>query len=389
MTERLRLLVVVNSLDLGGTERHLQQVLIRLEPARYDIRVLLMRRGGVLEHNLRAAGITIWGGPFRRFPLRQITGFLLALWLIGQWRPAVVHFFLPEAYILGGLAACLNGHSSRRLMSRRSQNDYQRKHLIASWLERRLHGYMDGLLGNSRLVVDQLRNEGAAPARIGLLYNGVSAVSPSRGRAELRAALGLSDATLVFVLVANLIPYKGHADLIEALAQALPGLPPDCRLLCVGADSQGHGAALQALAKAHGVAEHIIWLGKLDAAADVAAVLHAADIGLLCSHEEGFSNAVLEALVAGLPMIVTDVGGNAEAVGDAGIVVPARNPAALTQALLRLADPATRSTLAARSQARAMCFSEADCIANYDRLYTDLAAGMKPELVLARLQEAI
>ncbi|MBP7063420.1 glycosyltransferase [Ferrovibrio sp.] len=384
---RIRLLVIANGLGVGGTERHLLQVLPQLDRDRFDIRLLLMHRDGALESAMAAAGIAIHGGPFRRFPLRPLFGFMHALRLLRGWKPDLVHCFLPEAYLIGGFAAWLSGIGPR-LMSRRSLNDYQAKHRLAGWLERRLHGCMTVLLGNSAAVVAQLAAEGVPAGRLGLLYNGVDLPQPSHARMAVRERLGLRDDTLVMVKVANLIPYKGHADLIEALALAAPALPADHMLLCVG-DDTGHGLALRALAKAHGVADRILWLGRMDNHRDVAALLNAADIGLLVSHEEGFSNAVLEGMAAGLAMLVTDVGGNAEAVGESGLVVPARQPAALAAALAKLADPPFRSTLGAAAHRRAgHLFSLPACIARYDALYAALAAGASTEAALQRMREA-
>lgn len=384
---RIRLLVIANSLDVGGTERHLLQILPGLDPQRFAVKLLLLRRGGALEPPMAAAGVTLHGGPFRRFPLRPLWGFLNATRLIRQWRPDLVHCFLPEAYLVGGGAAWLAG-SGPCLMSRRSLNDYQSKHRMAGWLERRLHRRMALLLGNAEAVAQQLIDEGMPPERVGIIRNGVNLAAPSRARAELRQALGIGENTLVFLLAANLIPYKGHADLIEALALAAPHLPADHVVLCAGADRQGWGAGLRALAKAHGVVDRLRWLGQIERPEDMAALLGCADAGLLCSHEEGFANAILEGMAAGLPMLVTNVGGNAEAVGDTGLVVPPRDPAALARGLVALADPVQRAALGAAARRRAQqCFSLAACLQQYEALYTDLAAGMTPEVAVARLRQ--
>jgi glycosyltransferase involved in cell wall biosynthesis len=98
---------------------------------------------------------------------------------------------------------------------------------------------------------------------------------------------------------------------------------------------------------------------------------------LLCSHQEGFSNAVLESMAAGLPAIVTDVGGNAEAVvdGETGLVVPPHAPARLAEAIVRLAnDPALCAELGAAARQRvAKHFSFKQCVSHYDGLYRMLA----------------
>ncbi len=83
-------------------------------------------------------------------------------------------------------------------------------------------------------------------------------------------------------------------------------------------------------------------------------VLAAADVLVMPSRNEGLSFAVIEAMAAGLPCVVSDGPGNPEAVADAGIVFPAGDEAALRVALIRLAaDPAERARLAAAARARA------------------------------------
>ena len=131
---------------------------------------------------------------------------------------------------------------------------------------------------------------------------------------------------MIGVVVANLIAYKGHRDLIEALALAAAKLPPAWQVLCVGADNDLR-PELEALAAAKGLAGNLRFLGQRF---DVGRLLEAADFGVLPSRaNEGFSNAILESMRAGLPMVVTDVGGNAEAVvdGRTGFVVPPADPA--------------------------------------------------------------
>ena len=152
-------------------------------------------------------------------------------------------------------------------------------------------------------------------------------------------------------------------------------LPADWRLLCVGCDD-GIGAALAAQAAALGLAGHIAFLGVRD---DVPALLAAADMALLCSHQEGFPNAVLEAQSAGLAMVVTDAGGTREAVVDAetAIVVPVGDTAALGTAIVRLAtEPGLRARMGAAARARIEReFRLEVAVDAYDRLYARLADG--------------
>jgi glycosyltransferase involved in cell wall biosynthesis len=114
----------------------------------------------------------------------------------------------------------------------------------------------------------------------------------------------------------------------------------------------------------------------------VANLLGASDVGLLCSHQEGFSIAILEAMAAGLPMIVTDVGGNAEAVldGVTGLVAPPHDPQALATSIVRLArDPKLRQRYGSAGRERVkLQFSLEACIAKYEALYGGLLRGRTP-----------
>jgi len=375
----VRLMVIVGQLGLGGTERHLAQVLPRLRDAGIDVVVFSFRAGGAIAESLQRAGVPVLAHRTRADGWR---GLLQAAALLVRElrarRPDIVHFFLPGAYLVGALCSAVV--RTKRVMSRRSLAHYQARYPGVRAAERQLHRRMDAVLANSRAVAAELLAEGVPPERLGLIHNGVAIPAVAPGRAAARARLSIADGALVMVCVANLIPYKGHRDLLAALERIRGRLPGDWLLLLVGRDD-GIGAALQSQAARAGIASHIRWVGSVG---DVADYLAAADIGVLASHEEGFSNAILEGMSAGLPMVVTDVGGNAEAVvdGDCGRVVPAHAPAELGAALLEFAlDPARRAACGARARARvAGHFSEARCIELYRDLYSRLARGVSPAI---------
>ena len=172
----------------------------------------------------------------------------------------------------------------------------------------------------------------------------------------------------------DLIPYKGHGDLLSALGSIRDALVDDWRLLCAGRDD-GIGAELRRQAQAAGIDSNVLWLGSRS---DIPELYGAADIAVLCSHQEGFSNSLLEAMRAGLGIVATEVGGNAEALdgGSAGLLVPAREPRALAHAIKRLADdPELRSTLGTCARARiADHFSLERSASEHGDLYRRLSA---------------
>lgn len=384
---RGRILYVIGSLDVGGAERHVSQIAMKLKERGWQTEVFVLSPGGPLTSMLTEVGIPIYGVHLpvwvSRFisnaRLRARVSLILTVAVLVKvlWhrRPAVLHFFLPAAYIIGGLASIF-AKTPARIMSRRSLNNYQLAHPFFTKIEQFLHPKMTFVCGNSKAVVKQLEDEGVNAERLRLIYNGIDFTSYNKpfDRTVARANANLPDDALVLVLVANLIPYKGHSDLIKALSIIKDLLPKPWVLLCLGRDD-GIGANLQAEAKALGIADHIRFIGSRP---DVPNFLHLADVGLLCSHEEGFSNAILECMAAGLPMIVTDVGGNAEAVLDeiTGYVVPARNPTLLAQALMRVATQQDRRYMGERGRCRIEnYFSMPACIDAYEAIYRETGAS--------------
>ncbi len=386
----------MRSLDIGGTERHLVAIAQSLVRRGWNVSVYSLEDGGPLRGEFERCGVNVivpssaMGKGSQSIASRIVrlprTGIHM-LSVFRKLKPDIVHFLLPAAYLFGAPLAIIS-RVPIRIMSRQSLNIYQLNSPFARLAERFLHQRMHAVLAVSGKVLEQLRDEEGVPlSRLGLIYNGIEidAFSDASLREATRAQFGLGAEALVMVIVANLIPYKGHADLLDALAAARSELPDDWRLLIVGRDD-GIGAELRDQSRRLQLDEKVCFLGQRK---DIAAILSASDVGILCSHQEGFSIALLECMAAGLPTIVTDVGGNAEAVidGTSGLVIPPKEPASLAQAIRRLAnDPGLRARLGRAARQRVQQkFSIQDCVQRHERLYRAMVASspMSVEQILS------
>ena len=380
-----RIVFVTESLGIGGTETHLALLLPDLKSAGFDVGVFCFTEKGERAGLFENEGIEVIAAPsfgarkrsFLAF-FRIAAGQAKLLSLIRRWRPDIVHFFLPGPYLAGAPVAIAT-RVPVKIMSRRSMADYRANWPFIAPLEHRLHRHMDAVIGNSNAITEELRQEGVPEHKLHLIYNGVRQSAETTSRSDARQQLDIEPHALVLSTIANLMPYKGHVDLIAALTQIGNRLPQPWLLLGAGRDG-GSLAEISHAIEASGLKGNVRLLGEHR---DVPQLLAASDIGVLAPiRNEGFSNAILESMAAGLPMVVTDVGGNDEAVSDGktGIVVRAADPGALGAAILRLAnDTELRQSMGASAKARvAEEFSLEESTARYLTLYEDLLANKAP-----------
>ena len=185
---------------------------------------------------------------------------------------------------------------------------------------------------------------GLLPARLHdrlvTVPNGIEPVAPDpAARAAARAALGLVDGDVAGLYLGELSDRKDPLVAVRAAGEAGPPF-----VLLVAGD----GPLAPEVRAAEG--RSVRALGFRD---DPETLLAAADVFVLPSRREGLSFAVLEAMGHGLAMVVADGAGNPEAVGDAGLVLPAGDERAFAGAHARLAaDPALRASLGAAAKAR-------------------------------------
>ena len=185
-----------------------------------------------------------------------------------------------------------------------------------------------------------LRRHLHLPARtIDVVANGAEPLSSQScmgRRSAARRDLGLGDEELAIVKVANLWPYKGYQDLIEALARVRDA--GQTRAFFVGGD-RGFGSVLTDEIEKRGLSDRIRFLGERS---DVCALLPAFDIYVSASHGEGMSNAVMEAMQHALPVVGSRVAGTPELLdhGAAGCLFEPGDVSGLAGAILDLArDP--------------------------------------------------
>ena len=378
-----RILFIIGSLSIGGAENHLAQVSYGLLEKGWNVEICLLAPNIEIDQKLLHKKLKIFHVPrsfaenkiLKQLPLFKlilmIACSLLLLKILMTRKYSVVHMFLPQAYLVGGFLSIM-ARVPIKIMSRRSLNHYQKKNRLFYICEKILHKRMNMILGNSKKVIEDLRQEGVREEKIRLIYNGINIKKfkiKEKTAATCREKLGINTHDFVIIMVANLIPYKGHMDLIRAVS-SIDKQINDWKLILLGND-RGIKESLVKTIKSYNLEKKVIIKEKI---VNVEDFLFASDLAVLSSHEEGFSNSILEYMAAELPIVATDVGGNREAIGteEIGLVVPSKNPIELGKAILKLHKTKLRKEMGNKARLRvASMFSLDKCVVNYEKLYFD------------------
>ena len=342
-----KILLAIGSLDVGGAEKQMLALAGGLRAGGCDCRVFVLNGHGKLRTHLKTIGVPViaaWdSGDQKRRPWRTAVAQLKLIETVMRYQPDVLHAFLPLVTFMGAVAGRLI-NIPLVVTSRRALGTHQERFKILRPLDLMANAWSHHVTVNSKAVWnDVIQRDRIDPRKLVLIYNAIDTAPYEPApwvRERKRQELGLKPEQMAGIVIANLIPYKGHSDLFSAMALALREMP-DFRLLVVGED-RGIGHHLERQVSVLGIGSAVKFLGQRW---DAPELLAASDLSVLASHEEGFSNVILESMAAGLPVVATDVGGNREAIvdGQTGWLVPARNPEALASRIVDLLKNPSRA----------------------------------------------
>ncbi len=363
----------------GGTERHLTQLVSGLRKLGFGVTVVVFDLGdNPLIDQMRADGAEVIDLPVGKEyvpnAVRQATQLIA---LIRRRRFALVQTYHQKADTYGAVTAWLAG-APVLISSKRDTGELRNP--LHVFLNRRLARLFDAfIMAADRVRCAVVERDRIASGYIRTIYNGTDVEyfhPPTKeARQTARTRMNLSENDLVVGMIAGFRPEKDHYTFFSAMTQIAHSIPT-LRILAVGG-----GPLLKQFLEATERTElrgRVIFAGDV---ADVRSCIWSMDIGCLApKSNEGFSNAVIEQMACGLPMVVTDIGGNAEAVvdGKCGVVVPAGDPAQLGDAIASLCrDEQLRARYgrAARLRAESVFSIERMCAAHV-QLYEELCPGL-------------
>ena len=371
----ISVLYLVDNLGPGGSQRYVAE--LARHAASFGVRphVCSAKEGGVFHEELIRERTPLLFAPFKKlYGPDGVRALSTLMRYIRTRRIDVVHTFQTNANILGTIAARITGRAV--ITTRRDMGDFGMRGSprLAAFETLVINRLAHRIVANSRAAMEAAReHEGIPPEKLGLIYNGIDCgrFRPEPGKGSWRRVLGVPEtSSCVFGIVAGHRPVKSVDTAIRAFAR-VHGRHPDTLLLLVGGGPERN--ALEDLVRHLNLEESAFFLGARE---DVEILLPAFDVFLNSSKSESFSNAILEAMAAGHPVVATRVGGNPESVleGVTGFLVPAGDPILMGDAMEKLAaDPLLREQMgqAGRDRVRAL-FSKERSFSELEKLYVSV-----------------
>lgn len=396
--DAVRVLQFLSVFAMGGTERQVVNLAQGLDRSRFDPHFACFERWGDFLADIEAIGgplaeyriDRLYGGNTMRQQLRFARD-------LRQSRIDIVHTYGFYANVFAVPAAWLAG-TRVIVASIRDIGDHltpaQRR------VQRLACRLADAILVNAEAVKRWLVRDGYDGDRITVIGNGVtlSRFVTRDGDGGRRRELGFPPEASLVAVFCRLSPLKGIEHFLEAAAIVARRFPHtrfavvgECRVIHDGVAVEGpYKGELEAYAARLGLGDRVVFTGFRP---DVPELLAEVAVSVLPSLSEGLSNAILEAMAAGVPVVATAVGGSSEAVehGVTGFLVPPRDPAALAGAISGLLEDRERAARLGQAgrQRVAERFSNDRMVRDTEAFYLSLLAGKRRRSKSRDLEERL
>ncbi len=374
-SQKIHISFFIGSLGLGGTEKQLLNLINSMDKKEFKIDLyLLMNEKGDLFEDLDSS-VRVFLPKFKfKSILSHFLNFVVNYFRIKKTRPDIIHCFLFLAYLTGGLIGILNNHQNI-IMSRRSLNHYQNKFkfLPLRKIELFLHNKIKLIIANAIAVRKNLIDEGAPKCKIKVIYNGFVNTNDKQkeSRDKFKEVLGIKKNTFVFLVLANLIPYKNHKLVIDAVDELRKFVKTPFIVIFLGSGKDEYKKYLKNLIQEKEIEGYFIFKNKTKY---IKKFLDITDAGISSSFEEGLSNSLIEFISHGITTIATNVGGNSEITNNRnGFLIESNNKSQLVKAMKTLLSNKNllkRKSLESKKDSTKFCLKA--MVKNHTTIYENL-----------------
>ncbi|MDR1471242.1 MAG: glycosyltransferase [Synergistaceae bacterium] len=376
MPDRIRLAHIITGLNVGGAENALCKLVENIDREKFECSVLSLLPDGALAGRIKNAGADVFTLNMKRGQPR-LSSFIRMVSRLRKIRPDIVQTWMYHADLMGGIAGRILGVPV--VWNIRHSNIDPMVNKLSTRLIVKLCAKMSGFIpariaGCAVSGLDAHTALGYAAEEMVQIPNGfdTGVFRPDEAaRFSFRAELGILPEARLVGVIARFDPQKDHGNFFKAAA-CLSEKHCDVRFVLCGDRITPDNPILAGMIDA-ALEGKVFLLGRR---MDVPRILAALDVSVLPSMSgEAFPNVVGESMSCGAPCVVTDVGDSARIVGDTGIVVPPRDPAALASGICSLLEMPRREreNLGARARQRIIDEYEIGAVTKmYENLYNSI-----------------
>jgi len=371
----LRVVHLINSLEVGGAEQMLLRLVRASQQPDVIPTIVTLSEGGGLQSEARELGVGLHHVGLRRGELNP-NALRRLVAVLHKSRPDVIQSWMYHSNVAASLArpwlprATAIVWNIRQSLGMLSQERFLTQAVIHSG--RVLSPHTDAIVNNSAKSAAEHQALGYRNARAIVIPNGFEldrSIAERATSAAFRTEIGANEHEVVVGLVARVHEVKDHATFLRAACGAAARVP-HLRFVCLGRGTTELTVPDELRTRLHLLGERT----------DVHRCLAGVDLVVSSSIAEGFPNALGEAMASAVPVIATDVGETATLLGDTGVLVPPRDPTALGDAIVRFAQLSSTERAAAGQRAlqrmRAQ-FCIRHIAAQYRSLYDEVIADRR------------
>jgi glycosyltransferase involved in cell wall biosynthesis len=385
---KINVMLTINKMIIGGAEQQFLELVKGLDKTHFKPIVVTLQPGGDLEPEIKSLPGVEYICLNRKGKYNFVTLFTM-LRLLRKKNVEIIQPFLTPATFFTLVPAVMN-RTPVKIVTERGNSRAKPGfgYRIYLGIEDFFTRFADCVIPNSESGKKYLIKRGIDPAHIRVIYNGINTqrLAPDPEKAKrIRADMKLPPGGFIVGISASLTPNKDHITFLQA-TKLISQADPRIRFGILGDGPLA--PALRDLAGELGIESKVSFLGNQT---EVGSYLAAFDVICLCSAEpEGCSNAILEAMALGKPVIATDIGGNSELVRDneTGFLIPTRNPERLAGAVVTCVQQPERIREMGRRGRDLVVnrFSLRRMVQDYEKLFEDILQSKKTRSLSKRKQ---
>ena len=328
----IKICYIIGQLSKGGGERQLFELVKGINYDKFDPLVISLSQGGYWCKEIQKLGIQVV--ELRRRRHKEVTRLFKLINLLKAIKPDIVHTYLHSANVYGRIAAILNKVpviiASERSLPEIGKNET----FLGICLAKLLAIFSSAIICNSYMASETyIKRYSFDKKKVFTVHNGINGT-------EFLKEIGLNNqkklAESVVCTVGRLSPPKNHQLFLE-MAKMVLDIYQNRNLKFVIAGGGPLRDELVGYSNHLGIEKYLLFTGERE---DIPSLLQNTDVFVMTSVYEGLSNSIMEAMLAELPVVATDVGGNKELVidGQTGFLCPANDPSVLTKKVIHLIE---------------------------------------------------